>query len=38
MFKIDKEGNITNVNARAPHQSLADEAIRVITSLPKMIP
>jgi len=38
MFKIDKEGNIAEVKARAPHQSLADEAIRVINLLPKMIP
>ncbi|MDD3721243.1 MAG: M56 family metallopeptidase [Lutibacter sp.] len=38
MFKIDKDGNIAEVKSRAPHQSLADEAIRVIESLPKMIP
>tara|TARA_R110001583_G_scaffold193815_1_gene363161 strand:- start:820 stop:2553 length:1734 start_codon:yes stop_codon:yes gene_type:complete len=38
MFKIDKDGNIAEVQARAPHQSLADEAIRVINLLPKMIP
>ena len=38
MFKIDKAGNITEVKARGPHQSLADEAIRVVNSLPKMIP
>jgi len=38
MFKIDKEGAITDVQARGPHQSLADEAIRVINLLPKMIP
>ena len=37
MFKIDKEGNITDIQARAPHQSLADEAIRVISLLPQMI-
>ncbi|WP_372792606.1 M56 family metallopeptidase [Lutibacter sp.] len=38
MFKIDKEGNIAEVKARAPHQNLADEAIRVVNLLPKMIP
>jgi protein TonB len=38
MFKIDKNGNITDVMARAPHNRLRDEAIRVVQSLPKMIP
>lgn len=38
MFKIDKSGNITNVQARAPHKRLQSEAIRVINLLPKMTP
>lgn len=38
MFKIDKEGNVTDVQSRAPHKKLEEEAIRVIASLPKMIP
>lgn len=38
MFKVSKEGKITDVRARAPHELLQEEAIRVITSLPKMIP
>ena len=38
IFKIDKEGNITNVRARAPHKALEDEAIRVVNCLPKMKP
>jgi hypothetical protein len=38
MFKIDKEGNIVEVQARAPHKSLQEEAIRVVESLPKMEP
>ena len=38
MFKIDKEGNITDVKSRAPHIALQDEAIRVINLLPQMIP
>ena len=37
-FIIDKTGNITNVRARGPHKILEKEAIRVITSLPKMQP
>jgi len=38
IFKIDKNGNITDINARAPHIKLQDEAIRVINLLPKMTP
>jgi protein TonB len=38
VFKIDKNGNITDINARAPHKKLQEEAIRVIDLLPKMIP
>lgn len=38
LFTIDKEGNITDVQSRAPHKKLEEEAIRVIASLPKMIP
>lgn len=38
MFKIDKDGNIADVKSRGPHIKLEEEAIRVITSLPKMIP
>ncbi|MBW2937419.1 energy transducer TonB [Aureisphaera sp. CAU 1614] len=37
-FKIDKEGNVVNVRARAPHPRLEQEAIRLVESLPKMIP
>jgi len=37
-FKIDKEGKAVNIEARAPHKALADEAIRVIRLLPKMEP
>jgi len=37
-FKINKEGDISNVRARAPHPDLEREAIRVINSLPKMVP
>jgi protein TonB len=38
MFKIDKTGSITDIQARAPHKRLEAEAIRVVQSLPKMIP
>jgi protein TonB len=37
-FKIDKNGNITAVNARGPHPGLEKEAKRVISLLPKMQP
>jgi len=37
-FKIDKNGNITNVRARAPHPRLEQEAVKVVKSLPKMTP
>jgi len=38
VFKIDKQGNITDVRSRAPHPKLAQEAEKVIKSLPKMKP
>ncbi|MBB3124060.1 hypothetical protein FHS04_001569 [Mesoflavibacter sabulilitoris] len=37
-FKIDVNGDVVNVKARAPHKELEEEAIRVINLLPKMIP
>ncbi|MDY8134811.1 peptidylprolyl isomerase [Aquimarina sp. 2201CG5-10] len=37
-FKIDTIGNITNIRSRAPLPELKQEAVRVIGSLPKMIP
>lgn len=38
MFKIDREGNITEVQSRAPHPKLEEEAKRVINALPNMQP
>ena len=38
IFVIDKHGNITNIESRAPHKSLQLEAERVVKSLPKMEP
>lgn len=37
-FKITKTGEIEILGARAPHAQLEKEAIRVVKSLPKMIP
>ncbi|WP_271405699.1 energy transducer TonB [Tenacibaculum soleae] len=37
-FKIDKDGSITGVNARAPHPRLKKEAMRVARKIPKMKP
>jgi len=37
-FKIDKNGNVTDVRSRAPHPRLEQEAARVINALPKMQP
>ena len=38
VFRIDEDGNVTEINARAPHPELKKEAIRVASLLPKMIP
>lgn len=38
IFKINKEGHIVDVKARAPHPALEDEAKRVIETLPQLIP
>ncbi len=38
MFKIDKNGDVVDVKARAPHVKLEQEAVRVIKSLPEMGP
>ena len=37
-FTINKNGDIVNIRARAPHPQLEDEAIRVINLIPKMEP
>ncbi|MAO09348.1 MAG: blaR1 peptidase M56 [Flavobacteriaceae bacterium] len=37
-FKIDKQGNITDARARAPHPDLEAEALRVVNKIPKMQP
>ena len=38
VFRIDETGNITEINARAPHEELKKEAIRVASLLPKLQP
>ncbi|WP_432411893.1 M56 family metallopeptidase [Rasiella sp. SM2506] len=37
-FKINRNGTVADVRARAAHPALEAEAIRVVSSLPKMIP
>lgn len=37
-FKIDKSGNVVDIQARAPHSGLEKEAIRVVNKLPNMKP
>jgi periplasmic protein TonB len=37
-FKIDKNGDVVDVKARAPHPRLEKEALDVVSALPKMIP
>jgi protein TonB len=37
-FKIDRQGNVVNVQARAPHPKIKDEVIKVMNLLPKMKP
>lgn len=36
IFKIDEDGSISNIKARAPHLDLEKEIVRVIEALPKM--
>jgi|TARA_R110001606_G_scaffold165235_4_gene309637 protein TonB len=38
LFRIDTKGNVIDVKARAPHPVLQEEVIKIINSLPKMIP
>ena len=38
LFKIDKQGNIVEIKAKAPHIKLKEEAIRVVELLPQMEP
>ena len=37
-FKIDRQGNIVNIQARAPHPKIKTEVVSVMKKLPKMKP
>ena len=37
-FKVDVNGNVIDVQARAPHVKIKEEVIRVMNTLPKMLP
>ena len=37
-FKIDRQGNIVNIQARAPHPKIKSEVVKVMKQLPKMKP
>ncbi|QTD39146.1 energy transducer TonB [Polaribacter batillariae] len=37
-FKIDKKGNVVDIQARAPHPKIKDEVVKVMKLLPKMKP
>jgi protein TonB len=38
VFRIDKNGDVADIKARAPHKKLQEEVIRVVNLLPKMTP
>ncbi|WP_428741235.1 energy transducer TonB [Tenacibaculum sp.] len=37
-FKIDKEGNVTDIKVRAPHPTIKQHALEVVSKLPQMQP
>jgi hypothetical protein len=37
-FEIDTEGNITNIKAKAPHPRIKQEVIKVMQTMPRVIP
>ncbi|MCC1483009.1 energy transducer TonB [Winogradskyella immobilis] len=37
-FKVNKKGEVTEIQTRAPHPKLGEEAERTINKIPKMIP
>lgn len=37
-FKIDKQGDVVDINIRAPHEALEKETLRVMKLLPQMKP
>ncbi|MFD2518305.1 energy transducer TonB [Salinimicrobium flavum] len=38
VFKINPKGDVVEIMARGPYKRLEEEAIRVVSLLPKMIP
>ncbi|TMU54546.1 M56 family metallopeptidase [Flagellimonas algicola] len=38
LFRINTEGEVVGIRQRGPHKLLEDEAVRIISKLPKMIP
>lgn len=38
LFKIDTKGNIANIRTRGPDKCLEEEAHRIVSSIPKMVP
>ena len=38
IFTIDKHGDVTNIEVKAPHKRLEKETLRVVDKLPKMTP
>lgn len=38
LFKIDKNGKVTDIRAKAPHPRLQKEAVRIVKLLPTMTP
>lgn len=38
LFKVDEKGHVMNIDARAPHPKIKEEALKVASSLPKMKP
>jgi len=37
-FRINRQGDVVDVMARAPHPRLEEEAVKIVSSLPKMTP
>lgn len=38
LFKVEKDGSITNMKVNAPHEKLQEEGLRILKLLPKLSP
>jgi len=38
LFRIDRKGNVSDIQARGPHKRLESEALKTVKTLPKMTP